>query len=238
MNKQRVKTVILEKHPMSLQGVQANLSKCDQIQVTKGLLYGEDLKPTLDAQITDILLMEIDIPTSIQDPRRFPLLKLVSLVSNTSNQIKTIIHSYQSSKEVVDFFVRAGVKGFILKDDYEAYQNLPSIILSINQGGLFFSSSLFRTVLKFEKSVKDLKLTERQLQVLTSSVIFPQKSTAELAQALGISHSTYRNTLSRVYKKLDVGSRTAAADKAQQLGLIQDPLLEGWTSQKYDYAKT
>jgi DNA-binding NarL/FixJ family response regulator len=232
MDTELVKTVILERHPMSLQGLQANLSKCDQIRVAKGLLYGEDLKPTLDAQIADILLMEIDIPTSIQDARRFPINKLITLVSNTSNQIKIIIHSYQSSKEVVEYFVRAGVKGFILKDDYEAYHNLPSIILSINQGGLYFSSSLFHTVLKFDKSVRDLKLTERQLQVLTYSVIFPQKSTFELAQALGVSHSTYRNTLSRVYKKLDVRSRTAAADKAQRLGLIQDPIERSPQSRK------
>ena len=63
----------------------------------------------------------------------------------------------------------------------------------------------------------------RQLEALSLCAAYPEATTAELADRLGVAHSTLRNLLSGAYLRLNVRSRTAAVAKAQRLGLITPP---------------
>ena len=62
-------------------------------------------------------------------------------------------------------------------------------------------------------------LTERELDVLV--FVVRGLSNREVAGELGISHRTVSTHLSNIYGKLNVRTRTAAALRAQQLGLIE-----------------
>jgi DNA-binding CsgD family transcriptional regulator len=65
-----------------------------------------------------------------------------------------------------------------------------------------------------------MTLTPRQLELLSLCAAYPDLSTAELAQKMSVSNSTVRNLLSSAYLRLNVHSRTAAIEKARDLGLI------------------
>jgi DNA-binding CsgD family transcriptional regulator len=52
---------------------------------------------------------------------------------------------------------------------------------------------------------------------------FPDASTSELAEKMGVEPSTMRNLLSGAYEQLNVNSRAAAISRAMQLGLIPPP---------------
>ena len=62
-------------------------------------------------------------------------------------------------------------------------------------------------------------LSPRQQQVLEG--LQSQHSLAELAQALGVAHSTLQGYVRELYDKLEVPSRPLAVRKGQQLGLLQ-----------------
>jgi len=72
----------------------------------------------------------------------------------------------------------------------------------------------------FKKLPKESTPTVRQLEVLSLCASYPDATSAELANRLGIANSTFRNLLSEAYLRLDVRNRTSAIAKARQLGLI------------------
>ena len=63
-------------------------------------------------------------------------------------------------------------------------------------------------------------LTPRQMEVLSLCAAYPDASTSDLAQMMSISNSTVRNLLSNLYLRLGVHSRTAAVEKAREMGLV------------------
>jgi DNA-binding CsgD family transcriptional regulator len=66
-------------------------------------------------------------------------------------------------------------------------------------------------------SVVMAQLSRRERQLLIE--LASDRSLPEIAEALFVSHNTVKTTASRLYRKLGVHSRQAAADIAHQLGL-------------------
>lgn len=62
-------------------------------------------------------------------------------------------------------------------------------------------------------------LTDRDKEVLT--LLAQGKSNREIAASLGICEKTARNTVSRIYGKLNVERRTQAVLRAIELGLVE-----------------
>lgn len=62
-------------------------------------------------------------------------------------------------------------------------------------------------------------LTEREKAVL--ALLAQGRSNREIAASLGICEKTARNTVSRVYVKLNVKRRTQAVLRAIELGLVE-----------------
>ena len=58
------------------------------------------------------------------------------------------------------------------------------------------------------------------MEVISLCAAYPDASTSDLAQMMTISNSTVRNLLSSLYLRLGVHSRTAAVEKAREMGLI------------------
>ena len=73
--------------------------------------------------------------------------------------------------------------------------------------------------LKRVNTQRDPHLSPRQQQVLEG--LQSQHSLADLAQELGVAHSTLKGYVRELYEKLEVPSRHLAIRKGQQLGLLQ-----------------
>jgi DNA-binding CsgD family transcriptional regulator len=91
-------------------------------------------------------------------------------------------------------------------------------VRSIAGGGIHFSQQAHQHLLKHMPN--EARPSSRQLEALSLCATYPDATTAELADRLGVAHSTLRNLLSGAYLRLNVRSRTAAVAKARQLGLI------------------
>jgi DNA-binding NarL/FixJ family response regulator len=107
-----------------------------------------------------------------------------------------------------------------LKDDGKAIQELPNIIQSVAKGGVYLSEKARKAVINDKELTSENLLTERQLEVLSLCVAYPDATTVELAQRMQISNSTVRNLLSGAYLRLGVHTRAAAIAKAHKLGII------------------
>lgn len=66
----------------------------------------------------------------------------------------------------------------------------------------------------------NVKLSERQKEVLLLCAKFPDLPSSELAKKMGVSNSTLRSLLTSIYAELDANSRVIAVTRAIKLDLI------------------
>ena len=97
--------------------------------------------------------------------------------------------------------------------------DLENVIVSIAAGGISLSREISNILLPSNTN-EDVPLSQRQLEVLSLSLAFPDDTTTDLAKKMSVANSTVRNLLSGAYIKLGVRTRAAAIAKARKLGVI------------------
>jgi DNA-binding NarL/FixJ family response regulator len=218
MNKP-ISIVILEDQPMAMDGYLAKLKPARNIEVVAACHFGEDLEPVLDRIPVDVLLLDVQVPVNRDNPNPFPIWHTITRILTRYPDLVILVISMFDRPAIIDAAIDAGVSGYILKDDYEAYQNLATIIQMAASGGAYFSPQARQRWIQKRFSGNDL-LSIRQLEALSLCAAYPEDSLKELSNRMGIAPSTVRNLLSRTYLKLGVNSRSGAVAKARQLGIL------------------
>lgn len=215
-----IRVAILDDHISIIDGYKYRLSKTPDIEVVATGSYGEDLEPMLGDQRTDVLLLDINVPTSPKNHNPFPILHLIPKLLDRYPGLSILVISMLNQPTLIEAVAEAGVSGYILKDDQPSIEQLGRIVTLVANAGVFFSPDAFRESARVGKKPV---LTARQLEALGLCAAYPDSSTLNLAKQLGISGSTMRNLLSGAYIRLGVRTRAAAITKAIQVGLIPAP---------------
>ncbi len=216
----QVRVVVLEDHQSIIDGYSFRLAQTPEIQVVGSAHYGEELDGLLREYPADVLLLDVNVPTSTTNHNPFPILHAVSTALKKHPALSILVISMLTQRTLVSSLVDAGVSGYIFKDDQVSVQQLPKIVSMVAKGGAYFSPGAYERLREGAPPGKKPGLTSRQLQVVSLCAAFPDSSTAELAKRLKISGSTMRNLLSGAYRRLEVRTRAAAIAKVQSMGLI------------------
>lgn len=218
MNK-KIRVTILDDHQNIIDGYVFRLSANPQIEVVATIGFGDLLEPTLAAHPTDVLLLDVNVPTSVENPNSYPILYAIPKLIQTYTGLNILVVSMYAERGLIRAVMEAGASGYILKDDQTTARDLGSVVMSVAGGGIHFSQKAHQLYSKHLAKESNL-LSARQLEVLSLCAAYPNNTTAHLANIMAVSNSTVRNLLSTAYLKLDVNNRTAAIARAQQLGLI------------------
>ena len=211
-----IKVAILDDHQSILDGYTFRLSTLD-CEIVGMALYGEDIEKVLATGKPDVLILDANVRSSPENSNPFPVLPFVRITLQKYPHLKILVISMLTSGALVEALVESGVRGYIFKDDENSIHQLPHVIKSISEGGVYFSPGAWE---KVKPGHSSLILTSRQLEALSLSAAYPDLSTYTLAQKLAVSPSTFRNLLSGAYKRLGVSTRTAAIVRANQLGYL------------------
>jgi two-component system response regulator DesR len=214
--KDKIRVIIMDDHQSIVDGYRYRLSMVPEIDVVATLSYGDDLEPTLAKQPADVLVLDVEVPASSENPNPYPILHTVPKLIKQYPNLAVLVISMHNEPSLVRAVVDAGATGYILKSDSSKIQELGKWILSIVNGEPCFSNK----VLKAFPGRSNEPFTARQLEALSLCAAYPNSKTAELADRMKIANSTLRNLLSTVYLKLGVQTRAAAIAKARQLGII------------------
>ncbi len=220
----KVRVAILDDHQSIIDGYLFRLNQTPEIEVVGTATYGEKLEFMLANHPTDVLILDVEVPTSADNPYPYPLLHLIPRLLQTYPDLHILVISMYSQPSLIKAIMDAGASGYITKDDYATIQELGNVVRTIANGGIHLSHQAYQKLLK--KLPEESTPTARQLEALSLCASYPDATTADLANRLGIANSTMRNLLSGVYVKLDVRNRTAAIVKARQLGLITPQMPE------------
>jgi DNA-binding NarL/FixJ family response regulator len=211
-----IKVAILEDHQSIIDGYNYRLSVpgCEIVGIA---LYGEQIDRILDSCKPEVLILDANVRTSLENPNPFPILAFVRSALQKNPGLKILVISMLTAGALIEALVDAGVCGYIFKDDENSIQQLFQVIKKVAGGEPYFSPGAWE---KVNTGRTSRLLTSRQLEALAVSAAYPDLSTHELARKLTVSASTFRNLLSGAYKRLGVSTRVAAIARAGQLGLL------------------
>ena len=216
----QVRVAILDDHQSIIDGYIYRLSRTSGVDVVATATFGEELEPMLEKQPVDVLLLDLSVRTSEENANPFPILHIIPKLLQKYPDLVVLVISMFVEPGLMRSIVEAGASGYMLKDDPGAFRDLGNVVLSVAHGGVFFSRKAHDVYLQTGQAGNGKSLTPRQLELLSLCAAYPDLSTAELAQKMSVSNSTVRNLLSSAYLRLNVHSRTAAIEKARELGLI------------------
>lgn len=220
MPAEKVRVAILDDHQSIIDGYIYRLSSTPEIEVVATATHGEELEPLLVKQPVDVLLLDLSVRTSPENSNPFPILHIIPKLLQKYPNLSILVISMFAEPGLMRSLIEAGVSGYVLKDDQSAFRDLGNIVLSIAHGGIFFSKKAHTLYMQIDAMNGGELLTPRQMEVLSLCAAYPDASTSDLAQMMSISNSTVRNLLSNLYLRLGVHSRTAAVEKAREMGLV------------------
>lgn len=229
MSAGKVRVAILDDHQSIIDGYIYRLDGTPGVEVVATAIYGEELEPMLANNKVDVLLLDLSVRTSEDNPNPFPILYVIPKLLQKHPDLAVLVISMFIEPGLMRSLVEAGASGYMLKDDTGAFRDLGNVVLSIAHGGIYFSRRVHDIYLKAGGAANGTRLTPRQLELLSLCAAYPDLSTADLATKMSVSNSTVRNLLSSAYLRLGVHSRAAAVEKARELGYItpRPPTLGG-----------
>lgn len=215
--------VVADDHAIFREGLRSVLAKDPSIEVVGEAANGREAVQIAGELAPDLVIMDIAMPelNGIEATR--------AIIENHP-QIKVVILSVHSRKKFILESLKAGARGYVLKDS--AGEKLAEAVSAVLRGDCYLDSPVASHIVAEYVSFAatgDLRasssgeLTERETEVLR--LIVEGYSNREIAEKLFISPKTVENHRTSLMNKLDRHDVIGLAKYAIAAGLV-DP--ESW----------
>jgi DNA-binding NarL/FixJ family response regulator len=210
-----IRVLIADDQMLIRQGIRRLLELDGDISVVGEAADGGE---TVDKVLTtpvDVLLLDIRMP--VQDG----IAVLRALSAREILPPTLILTTFDDSDVVLDG-IRAGARGFLLKD--VSFEQLLAGIHSVAAGATIFQPAVTERLLRaggtvrIDTEVPREPLTTREAEVVR--LMAGGYSNREIAQALGTAEGTIKNHVSNILAKFGARDRTRAVLKALEAGLL------------------
>jgi DNA-binding NarL/FixJ family response regulator len=207
-----VRLLLADDHDLVRQGLKALLER-QGFQVVCEASDGQEALRLASKDKPDVAIMDISMPIMNG-------LDAAREMTKSSPKTKVMLLTQHDEDQYVTEALRAGVKGYVLKN--QAAADLVHAIQEVYRGSVYLSPSISRTVVdaylsKTYDSTDPLSGRERQVLQLVGE----GKSTKDVAVQLGISVKTAESHRARLMKKLDIHETASLVRYAIRRGLIQ-----------------
>jgi two-component system, NarL family, response regulator NreC len=207
-----VRILLADDHALIRQGIRALLEKHGYQIVAEASDGQETLRSVMEAN-PDVAIVDISMPVlnGVDTARE---------LRKSCPRTKVILLTQHDEEQYVTESLRAGVKGYVLKN--QAGSDLVHAIQDVCRGSVYLSPNISRAVVDayLSKSyVAPDPLSGRERQVL--QLVGEGKSTKDIAAQLGISVKTAESHRARLMKKLDIHETASLVRYAIRNGLIQ-----------------
>jgi two-component system, NarL family, response regulator NreC len=207
-----IRVVLADDHHLVRQGLKALLER-EGFQVAGEASDGQEALRLVPNVCPDVAILDISMPI-------LNGLDAARELKKYSPRTKTILLTQHDEDQYVTEALRAGVRGYVLKN--QATTDLVHAIQQVCRGEIYLSPSISRTVVEAFLSKTALPtdpLTSRERQVL--QLIGEGKSSKEIAALLGISIKTAESHRTRLMRKLDIHEVASLVRYAIRRGLVQ-----------------
>ncbi len=212
-----IAVALIDDQTLVREGIRSLLSLSDRVRVVAEGSDGDCAARIATEHQPDVILMDVRMP-------RVDGIEAMNALQAAGCQIPVIILTTFDDHQLVLKGIRAGAKGYLLKD--VSLDNLIGAIESVHKGETMMQPAITETLLRglarqpaeFDSLPEPLVLTPRETEVLR--LVAGGYSNREIANALDKSEGTIKNHVSSILSKLGVRDRTRAVLKAIEIGLI------------------
>ncbi len=212
-----IRVMLVDDQTLVRQGVRSLLGLAPEIEVVAEAVDGAQALATIDQARPDVLLLDLRMPglsgievlRTLDDEHRLP---------------PTIILTTFDDDELILAGIRAGARGYLLKD--VSLEELVAAIKAVAAGESIVKPVVSERLLKGLKSMRNEfasldqpdPLTPRETEILR--LMAAGFSNKEIANSLRVAEGTVKNHVSNILSKMGVRDRTRAVLKAFELGAI------------------
>ncbi len=211
--KEKIRLLLVDDHPIVLEGLRSYLSLQARVLIVGEASNGSDAITKAMELFPDVIVMDISMPKMNGIETTRALVRKNSLV-------KILILSAYDTNEYILPAIRAGAKGYILKDAPPS--ELLRAIEVVFHGDFFFghvaSQALFNAYVRGDQTPDVPELSAREIEVLMLTA--EGKSVKEIAAHLFISLRTVETHRERIMKKLNIHSAAGLVKYAVAKGLV------------------
>ncbi len=210
-----IRVLLADDHNLVRAGIRALLASLEGVEVVAECADGRDALERIATLRPDIALVDIAMPG-------LSGLELAARVPAVSPRTAVVILSMHSNESYVAQALRAGVRGYLLKD--AATDELPILLRAVARGETYLSPGISRQVVDgfLARSGSDAAeadpLTSRQREVL--QLVAEGKSTKEIAQALDLSVKTVETHRAQIMERLGIHDVAGLVRYAIRVGLV------------------
>lgn len=212
----RATTHVLVAHsrPLFGGGVEAQLDRHEDLSVVARSHEGRHLVAQARVAQPDVVVCEDGLPD-------LGTAEIVRRLDTPEGGVPVVLLSASAEAQHVVAMVVAGVRGYVL--DHVAGAELAAAVRAVATGGAWFDP---RVAVHLADSLRVLRpasgapavLSPREREVLT--LISAGRTNRAIAEELFLSVHSVKTHVERIFKKLAVRSRTAAARTGADLGLL------------------
>lgn len=212
-----IRVLIADDQMLIRQGIRTLLEMDGQVSVVGEAADGEETLARVRSGAVDVLLLDIRMPGKDG-------LEVLRELSADDALPPTLILTTFDDSDVVLEGIRAGARGFLLKD--VSYQRLLAAIRAVAAGATVFQPTVTERLLRAgplrpASEPPRESLTGREAEVVR--LMAGGYSNREIAHALGTAEGTVKNHVSSILAKFGVRDRTRAVLKALESGLLRTP---------------
>ena len=212
-----IRLLIADDHLIVRQGLRLILDTEDGFELVGEASDGAEAVKLAGELHPDVILMDLRMPN-------MDGIIAIELLAEKQPEIAIVILTTFDEDELMVRGLRAGAKGFLLKDTDRA--TLFDSIRAAARGETLLKPDVMARLLAQTQTrsgskphTENVDLTGREMEVLQAAA--QGKTSKEIAYALGISERTVKAHLGSIYQKLGVDSRAAAIAAAAGRGWLE-----------------
>ncbi len=212
-----IRVMLVDDQTLVRQGVRALLELAEDIEVAGEAGDGQSALDQVDQVAPDVMLLDMRMPGKSG-------LDVLTELTARDALPPTIILTTFDDDELVLSGIRAGARGYLLKD--VALEELLSAVREVAAGRTIVKPAITQRLLaglgeirnEFSSLDRPDPLTDRETEILR--LMAGGYSNKEIANALSVAEGTVKNHVSNILSKMGVRDRTRAVLKAFEIGLI------------------
>jgi len=211
-----IRILLADDHGLVRAGIRALLQNIANVQVVAEASDGYQAVQLVAEQHPDIAMLDVamkgmnGIEATARILKEFP-------------HTRVIILSVHANEEYVRQALRAGARGYLLKD--AAVAELELAVNAVARGETYLSPAVSKHLVndfaRHESNTSPFeKLTPRQREIL--QLIAEGRTTKEIAQQLGVSIKTVETHRAQLMERLDIHDITGLVRYAIRMGLVEE----------------
>ena len=208
-----IRIAIIDDHEIVRQGIATVLQGDTEFQIVGEAADGETALRVVRETQPDVALVDVRLP-------EISGIELCYRIQQVSPATRVLILTSYLDANVVRECIRAGAKGFILKD--VASTDLRRSIHELMRGASPVDARATRMMVHWLREGPDAdmpdRFTLREIEILR--LIAEGLTNREIAERLCLSENTVKTYIQGLYQKLDVHNRIEAVMQATRWGLL------------------